>query len=485
METSLKIKKEDVEEVLPLAMMQEGFLYQYMRAGYKGNFEQFCYRLRGNIDLAALTLAWNAVAASNEMLRTVFRWENISQPVQIVLKDRCPSINYYDFTGKTQADCQEAVIELRKKDILSPLDIRQESIRVSLCLINQREYEMIVSCNIIILDGWSNGILLRELMDSYYQLLKGRKPEKKVKTGYKDFIKWMGEFDHSLQNNYWRAYLEGLIKPTSLPLLNHGPEEISVEQEAFCSFSVEEAFSERVFAFVKRKQTTLASLMYTVWSILLYLYTGDRDIVYGITVSGRRSELKGVEDMVGVFINSLPFRIQLQTGETVDSLLERTKKITAGMEEFSCISPVNLKSMAKLTPRNALFHSLIVVQNYPLSEELFQGNDEVSIHLEEAISAGNSNLYMGITYWARLQIMIHYNSRIYEKKQIDQIWDTFHRILKRILDTSERQISGEKTLQISDFDRMGEREKSELMSRMHQARSMIERLEEADFDDVF
>lgn len=485
MEAFLKIKKEDVEDVLPLAMMQEGFLYQYMRASFKGNFEQFCYRLRGNINLAALTLAWNAVVASNEMLRTVFRWENIHQPIQIVLKDRPPTINHYDLTSKKQEDCQRAVMELREKDLLAPIDIREESIRVSLCLLNQSECEMIVSCNIIILDGWSNGITLKELLDNYHQIVKGIKVEKKVKTDYKNFIKWMGELDHCSQDDYWRTYLHGFAKPSPLPFLNNGPEEIPVKEEGFCTFPVEDSFSKRVFEFVKMKQITLASLMYTVWSILLYLYTGEKDIVYGITVSGRASELKGIENMVGVFINSLPFRIQIKNEEAVDSLLKRTKNKTTEMEGYSYISPVNLKSLAKLTPRNALFHSLIVVQNYPLSEELFHGNDEVSIQLEEALSAGNSNLYMGITYWNRLQIMIHYNSEIYNKKQIDQIWDTFKRILMQILDASDLQKSGVRELQIGDFDRMEESEKNMVISHIHKAKSMFEKLEEADFDDLF
>lgn len=150
---------------MALTAMQEGILFHYRsNPESRQYFEQLCMRIAGNIDIDAFGKAWNYTAQNNEALRTVFRWEKLEKPVQVVLKNYEIPVRLCDISEYNEEEMQSLLERLKEKDREEGIDISTEPFRITLCKLCKDKYEMIISNHHIIYDGWSNSILLKEFL---------------------------------------------------------------------------------------------------------------------------------------------------------------------------------------------------------------------------------------------------------------------------------------------------------------------------------
>jgi iturin family lipopeptide synthetase B len=214
-----KLDKNIIEDILPLTPLQEGMLFHYLRdPGSDLYFEQLSLAISGNIDDELFKESWDVVIRTNEMLRTVFRWENVENPLQIVLKEQQFQPQYYDLSGKEINEAARALEEIKVKDREKQFDLQEVPFRIILCKVRENKYEMILSNHHILYDGWSNGILLKEFFSAYNDLCRGKESTKPGKAKFKDFIKWMQNQDKNEQEKFWKDYLKGFEAQTGLPL---------------------------------------------------------------------------------------------------------------------------------------------------------------------------------------------------------------------------------------------------------------------------
>ncbi|MGD2092759.1 MAG: condensation domain-containing protein, partial [Candidatus Aminicenantes bacterium] len=167
----IKLDKKNIENILALTPTQEGMLFHYLEDPAGPCYhEQLCLKLSGQIDIACFEQAWNTVVKTNEMLRTVFRWEKLEKPAQIILRERACDLCFYDLSAKINSQ-QEAVLEeVKANDARNTFDLRQVPFRVILCKIAENKYRLIISNHHILYDGWSTGIILREFFEVYQAL---------------------------------------------------------------------------------------------------------------------------------------------------------------------------------------------------------------------------------------------------------------------------------------------------------------------------
>ena len=164
----VKLDKKNIEDVLALTPMQEGMLFHYLKQPEGDQyFEQLCLQISGVIDEDTFDKAWNYVVKTNGALRTVFRWEKLNKPVQIVLKEYKTKIFKHDLTGEVDGTKEKLLNEILNRDRSDRFDLWDVAFRVTLCMLESNKYQIIISYHHILYDGWSTGIILREFFEAY------------------------------------------------------------------------------------------------------------------------------------------------------------------------------------------------------------------------------------------------------------------------------------------------------------------------------
>jgi hypothetical protein len=333
-----KLDKKNIEEILPLTPMQEGMLFHYLKEPESNQyFEQLSLEISGDIDNEIFEKAWNFVIETNEMLRAVFRWERVEQPMQVILKEHKLLPRYCACTsqGGDPGEKKKWLERIKEKDRTERFDLRSIPFRVTLCEIEKRRYEIIISNHHILYDGWSMGIILKEFFAAYHILANGKEPVIPCKTKFKEFVKWNRRQDYkNKQETFWRNFLKGFDRPTELSIKRKitgrataaaGKNQVRFEKDV----------KARLEDFVKRRKITLASFLYSAWGLLLQKYNNSDDMIFGTTVSGRTTKLKGINDTVGLFINTIPLRIHTRHGDKIEDLLHNIDKILKTREEVN------------------------------------------------------------------------------------------------------------------------------------------------------
>ncbi len=436
-----KIEKRNVEDMMGLTAMQEGMLFHYLAdPDSQQYFEQFRFKLPGKIDIRRFEEAWDAVTQTNEMLRSVIRWEQLEEPVQIVLKDKKIPIRVLDFTGEKKEAIPAALDKIAIDDKNESIDLTCNPLRITLALTGNDENEMIFTFHHILYDGWSNGIVLKEFLGVYNNCLaEGEASGITGKTKYKEFIKWY-QADRLQNKNkhkeFWKGCLDDFDTRTLLPYDKNKTEDIRSVQTV--REDVVSALKKQVDEFSQANNTTLAAILYTAWGILLQKYNNADDIIFGTTVSGRIPDIKGIDSMVGLFINTIPLRLKT-TGER--TILEVLAEVGAHLNERSSHehSPLtDIRLWSGMGKESHLFDSIFVIDNYPLPVSN-QASANLAIKSYETFEMAEFDLtlqvmlpYTDTGSMNGMTVDFHYNADLFEAGTIRRLAGHYLNILDGI-----------------------------------------------------
>lgn len=437
---SNKLSRENVENILSLSHMQFGMLFDYINNPESGLYiEQLCLKLSGSVDPDIFTRAWKHVVDTNTALRTVFRWKGIEKPVQIVQREFEIPIEIYDFSDKDESTLADSREGFLKSDWETGVDLEINPFRVSLLRINENEQEMVLTYHHILFDGWSNGILIKEFLNAYNALCKGREVQRTVKGKYEDFIRWCLEQPKDRQKEYWFEYLKGFDKKTSLPYCNKGTDAFKAGKHVSI-FPAE--LGDRVVAFSTSNEITIATLMYCAWGILLQKYSDTDDVLFGTTISGRQSSIKNVENIVGLFINTIPMRINSSGNTKIIDLLKAVDETAGNREEFGSTALVDIKSYSEIDKNSTLFDSIVIVENYPIDRMLTEKGPGLSISSYSIKEMTDFDLTVEVSMLTQnMRLALTYNSNAFEESSITNISGVFMDILKDIVENPFCELS--------------------------------------------
>ncbi|HLP62841.1 MAG TPA: amino acid adenylation domain-containing protein, partial [Candidatus Deferrimicrobium sp.] len=428
-----KLESKRIENILALTPLQEGILFHYLRAPQGPlYFEQLSLEISGEIDSRFFEKAWDSVIETNEMLRAVFRWEKVEKPSQIILKKHKCSVIFYDLSNNDDSRKKTALEEIKKKDRRETFDLQQVPFRVILCKLAEKEFEMVISNHHILYDGWSTGIILKEFFTVYQGLCQGGRSLKlSFKPPFKEFVTWIQNQDKNKQEQYWRDYLAGLETPTELPI------KMRMEETAGAgdySIILEGDFKKKLAVFIKNNRVTLASVFYSAWGILLQRYCGSEDVIFGTTVSGRSAAIKGIEDMVGLLINTVPLRTQTIPGEKIIDVVFRTDQELREREEFENTPLPEIRGYSSVGGSGSLFDTIVVIENYPLDSRLLPGDSLLSIHSYSMVEITHYDLTVGIMPFNEIEIKFSYKTELFEKETIENLARHFKGIVQNIVE---------------------------------------------------
>ena len=301
---------ENIKMIYPLSTMQEGMLFHALREE-KTNvyFEQMAFSIESEFDKELLEKSFNLIIKRYDVLRTNFIYQKIQEPKQVVFKEREAVIEFQDITGLDGLEREAYVAEYKKRDMEKGFDLAQDMlVRIGVLKTGNSQYKMIFSFHHIIMDGRCVSIVFGEMLGIYHSLREGKTPEIKEIKPYYGYIQWLRRKNKESARRYWRRYLEGYEQRVLLPDIDKKAGAGGYKRVA-TSVKIDETLTATLEKIAARNKVTLNIILETVWGLLLQKYNNHHDVVFGKVVSGRPPEIEGIENMVGLFINTVPVRV--------------------------------------------------------------------------------------------------------------------------------------------------------------------------------
>ncbi|MGA9381385.1 MAG: condensation domain-containing protein, partial [Phormidium sp.] len=405
-------------------------------------FEQITCTLTGNIDLVAFEQAWQQVIAHHSIFRTAIVWGSLPQPVQVVLQQVELKINIDDWRELSTQEQEQELQVFLDSDRQQDFHFSQAPLmRLHLIQFNDNTYEFVWSHHHILLDGWSLPLVFQDLLNCYQAIAQETSFNYQPSRNYRHYIAWLEQQDKSQAQAYWREKLQGFSAPTPLmvdkPLLNRDKGYVSYgEQE----ISLSEAATAAAVSFIREHQLTLNNLVSAAWALLLSRYSQETDVVFGATVSGRPPAIAGVESMVGLFINTLPMRVQLSSNTELLDLLQDLQAQLVESEQFSYSSLVEIQGLSDVPRGTALFDSILVFENYPVDRAVIKDNGSFSFSNFRGIEQTNYPLTVAVVPGEQLLLKVSYHANRFEHDSITRMLGHFQTLIKSIVENPRQPI---------------------------------------------
>ncbi|WP_428240818.1 amino acid adenylation domain-containing protein [Gynuella sp.] len=380
----------NIEAVYPLAPMQQGLLFHSLMNPGSGMY-LLQYRhvmVMENLDQQAFERAWQAVVQRHELLRTAFVWKQQQQPLQVVFKHRPLAVEWLDWRHLNHGEQQQQLESLLAQERREGLPFTQAPLmRVRMIRLAQHEWQFVRSYHHILMDAWCFSIIMMDFLNYYRAFCRGETLELPAPRRYREFIHWLGQQPADGHRDFWQQRLQGFDTPTSLGIR----EAMAYEDEVpVCDVvqPLSAAQTERLQQAAASARITVNTLAQGAWALLLSRYSGEQDVLFGVTVAGRPAHLPGMEAIVGLFINTLPLRWRVDPQQSAQPWLQalQAENLTLRDHETSALADIQQWSEV---PKQDLFQSLFVFENAPMDAGLKQENLEFII--EQAANRTHTN----------------------------------------------------------------------------------------------
>lgn len=361
----LETAQPGLDDVWPLSAVQQGLLFHALYDDHAVDVYtvQFVFDLEGSVDAAALKAAGQALLDRHANLRAAFWHPRSGQPVQVIAREVMLPWCEVDLTALDARGREAALTRLLTEDRGQRFDpTHPPLLRLTLVRLQPRRYRLVLTNHHILWDGWSMPGLIGELLALYAQ--RGDSAGLPRVTPYRDYLVWLGTQDREGAREAWRQALTGLHQPTHLATPDTGrapviPEHLITEVVEDLATGLQDQ--------ARRLGVTLNTIIQAAWGLLLGRLTGSQDVVFGTTVAGRPPQIPGIETMVGLFINTVPVRVQLPPSEPLTALLTRLQDEQSRLIAHQHLGLVDIHHLAGL---GELFDTLVVFENYPLDPDV-------------------------------------------------------------------------------------------------------------------
>ncbi|HJS23819.1 MAG TPA: amino acid adenylation domain-containing protein, partial [Pyrinomonadaceae bacterium] len=402
-------------------------------------------RLKGRLDVRALEATFSELFRRHESLRTVFI-NNDGQPMQVVNPPHPVTLSPIDFSGREKDDREMLVQYLINEEAAQPFDLLRGPVaRVNLFRLAPDDHVAIFTMHHIISDGWSIGVMIREVAQLYAAYSSGKQsPLKELPIQYADFAIWQREWlqgeELEKQLQYWKEQLRGV--PAMLELPTDRPRSsVMTHRGARHQMKFPNGLPEALKELSKRENVTLFMTLLAAWQTLLARYSRQTDIVVGTTVANRtRSEL---EKLIGFFVNTLVIRTDLSGDPSFRELLSRVREVSLGA--FAHQDLPFSKLVEELQPERSMNHTPLFqvtfgVENTPASELSLPGltlspveqkNDTAIFDLSAGFfERGNS-----------MHGMLEYSTDLFEASTIERMSRHLIMVMESVVTDVTRPIS--------------------------------------------
>lgn len=441
------LSQPQIQDIYPLSPMQEGMLYHALLDPDSDTyFQQNVITLQETLNPYWVQQSLQQIVNRYDVFRTIFLHKETERPLQVVVKEReAPTIIVQDVRQNSETQKQQLLAEFQQQDRATGFHLDTDvPLRIALFQWGEGLSKLVWSFPHIIMDGWCLGIVAKDFFAIYKSLRDQTTVHLETVYPFSQFIQWIERQDKIEASNYWNQYLEGLDQETLIPgylrSVDNGLHEFELAQH---TFRWDSKLTNQLEQLARQHQVTVSTVFQAAWGVMLQSYNYRRDVVFGAVVSGRPEDIVGIEEMVGLFINTLPVRVQSAEQQTFSALLVQMQTAMNEGNQYSYQSLAELQNQSVLK-HNLLSH-ILVFENYPLSEEITHNgsNDSTDLHIVDVdgFEQTNYDLTVMVIPGEELEISFSYNLHRYESSSMLRMADHLTRVIEQIIHTPDILLS--------------------------------------------
>jgi amino acid adenylation domain-containing protein len=449
------VSQANLEDLYELSPMQQGMLFHTLYSPKLGvYFEQSIFTIEGDFDRSAFQRAWQQVVTRHPILRTGFMWDGLEKPLQIVYRNVNVEIDEHDWRGFDVERQQDTLENFIRDDQVRGFDLsRPPLLRLTLFRTADHAYKFVWSRHHLILDRWSRSIVLKDFLACYSAFSKGLEPQLKESRPYRDYIAWLLKQDQPKAESFWRESLSGFESPTHLRVRSAPSLERDTYDRIGAHLSSEDTSALRQFA--REQKLTMNTLVQGAWSLLLSRYSGEREVLFGATVAGRPADLAGVDRMVGLFINTLPVRIEVDPQATLLSWLRTLQDNLAEQRQYEHSSLIDIQGWSDIPRGVPLFESILVFENLPVESSFRESESNLDMRGDRSVGAKtNYPLTVMVNPGVELTVGAIYDRGHFEADAIQQLLNHFLVLLKQFPQVAQWAVKEISLLEPEERDRL-------------------------------
>ena len=364
-DATVTLKPPAPDDRFPLSPIQHGMLYHHLSDPRSDvDLVQVPCELREDLDVDRFLTAWNQVAARHEAFRTRFRWAGVESPVQEVVPHVQLTARVMDWRERTLEEREEAYRELVADDRRHQFDLTEApAMRFTLVRWADAEWRFLWTLHHLLMDGRSFPLLLCEAFDLY----DGRRTEQELPASpkYATYIEWLGRRDRTGEEDHWRELLAGVTDATPLPgggaILPDGG---SGRREQLVRLPADETAA--IADFAASIGVTFNTVVQGAWALLLSRHAGVDDVVFGATRVCREGTVPNADDVVGLFINTVPVRVHLSPDAPVRDWLRELRRQHVDVRPHEHSSLTDVERWSGFGAGRRLFESIVVFDRLTL-----------------------------------------------------------------------------------------------------------------------
>ncbi len=428
-------RAQSIEDILPVTALQEGMIFHhvYDEGAPDSYVAQVAFDLDGALDEAALRAAAAELLRRHANLRSSFRQRRTGEWVRLLRRRVRLPWHRHDLSRLPAAERQEALEAEVTADRLRRFDLGAAPlIRFTLLRLGQESFRFVLTAHHAVVDGWSMAVLLRELLVLYRN--GAVSDELPAVRPHRDHLAWLRTRDRAAAERAWGEALAELPGPC---LLAPGASPATVLPERL-DFALDEETGAALVNVARARGITLNTALQCAWALVLGGLTGRDDVVFGMTVSGRPAELDGAEHMVGLFINTVPFRVRLRPEESLSGLLVRVQQEQARMLDHHHLGLTEIQRAAGM---DELFDAGMVFENFPRHTD---DGDGAALRVRDVRSRNATHYPLTLISGTGERIggrLVH-RPDLFGADRVQKIAEVLTRVLRTMARAPERLVGG-------------------------------------------
>ncbi len=418
-----------IADVLPLTPLQQGLLFHASdaQAGDDLYAVQLDITVSGPLDPHRLREAVHTVVTRHPHLAARFSAE-FDEPVQIIPADPAASWQYVELDRDGALDTDERVRRLCAAERVAVYQLaEQPAFRAALVRTAKDRHRLVLTIHHIVLDGWSLPILLGEIFASF----SGQRLPAPV--SFRTYVDWLVDRDLDAARAAWRDVFSGFDVPTLV-----SPQRLGLGARGTRSFGVSAETTRAINALARSSHTTVNVVLQAAWARLLSWLTGQHDVAFGTTVSGRPAEVPGSESLVGLLINTVPVRANITASTTTLDLLNELQRDYGDTLEHQHLA---LNEIHRITGQDQLFDTLFAFENYPIETGVALGDHELGISESTTREYNHYPLTVQAAPGTELGLRVEYDTEAFDSVSIETLVARFQRVLVAMTTEPARRLS--------------------------------------------
>lgn len=295
--------------------------------------------------------------------------------------------------------------------------------------------QLLLSYHHIIMDGWCFQLIIQQIMARYEALCTGKEHTWRKYTSFTRYLDWLKGKDPAVSRSFWSNYLQGYDTLATIP--SPGIQNAAYEAGEHM-LALPAGLTEKIGALCARYRLTVSTFMQVAWGILLGRYNDTNDVVFGVTVAGRPYEMEGFEDLLGLFINTLPVRIRWDA-HTISSLLAATRNYLFDIQQHQYLSLAEIQACSALN--KDLLDNVLIFENYPLSAmEDAMANTNISVASENGAAQVGYPLAVVVYPGTSCVVNFMYNRNRYSDIAIAKISACLLQLVQTMVDDPDGKV---------------------------------------------